>query len=216
MLIPNCKLADYAHAQGLRQLSVWARGVDTERFAPGPRIALDHLPRPIFLAAGRLAKEKNLDAFLALELPGSKVVVGGGPEHARLQRRYPQATFLGNHADTLLAAYYNAADVLVFPSRADTFGLVMLEAMACGTPVAAFDCDAPRAVIRPGVSGHIDGDLRKAALAALALDRNVVRAQALTYSWEGIALDLLDALVPCAQPQSLSHRPPTYYNTRHT
>lgn len=216
VLIPNRALADYAHAQGLRRLSVWARGVDTERFAPGPRTALDHLPRPIFMAAGRLAKEKNLDAFLALDLPGSKVVVGGGPEHERLRRRYPEATLLGNHTDALLAAYYNAADVLVFPSRADTFGLVMLEAVACGTPVAAFDCDAPRAVIRPGVSGQLDTDLRAAALAALNLDRSAVRAQALGHCWEDIALDLLDAVVTCAQPQSLSHRVPTYYNTRHT
>ncbi len=216
VLIPNRKLADYAKAKGLRRLNVWARGVDATRFAPGPRTALDHLPRPIFMAAGRLAKEKNLDAFLELDLPGSKVVVGSGPELARLQRTYKQALFLGNHADTLLAAYYNAADVLVFPSRADTFGLVMLEAMACGTPVAAFDCDAPRAVIRPGVSGCINDDLRQAALDALALERSAVRSQALAYSWEDIALDLLDALVPCAQPQSLSHRVPTYYNTRHT
>lgn len=216
VLIPNQALAEQAASRGLTRLSVWARGVDATRFAPGPRTALDHLPRPIFMAAGRLAKEKNLDAFLSLDLPGSKVVVGAGPEAHRLRRTFPNALFLGNHADTLLAAYYNAADVLVFPSRADTFGLVMLEAMACGTPVAAFDCDAPRAVIRSGVSGYINDDLRAAAMAALSLDRRAVRARAQAYSWEDIALDLLEAVVPCAATQPLSQPTPTYYNAGHT
>jgi len=216
VLIPTQPIADLASRHGLRRLSVWTRGVDTSRFYPDAREALAHLPRPIFLAAGRVAPEKNLAAFLTLDLPGSKVVVGKGPDLDRLRARHPDVLFLGNHADTLLNAYYNAADVLVFPSLADTYGLVMLEAMACGTPVAAFDCAAPRAVLQEGVTGCLGPDLREAALRALSLDRGIVHRHARSHRWEDVALDLLDAVVPCLQPRALPRSAPTYYNTRHT
>ena len=121
------------------------------------------LPRPVFLSVGRVAREKNLDAFLSLDLPGSKVVVGGGPDEARLKKKFPDAVFLGMRNDDELPGYYQAADVFVFPSLTDTFGLVMLEAMACGTPVAAFRSEAPLAVVQPGVTGCLDESWRTPA-----------------------------------------------------
>jgi glycosyltransferase involved in cell wall biosynthesis len=155
-----------------------------------------NLPRPVFLSVGRVAREKNLDAFLSLDLPGSKVVVGAGPDEARLKKRFPQAVFLGMQNDEALPTFYGAADVFVFPSLTDTFGLVMLEAMACGTPVAAFRSEAPLAVVTQGVTGFLDDDLAHACRAALPLDRHAVREHALTRSWDAVATDLLASLVP--------------------
>lgn len=196
VLVPTPTVRDTVARQGLKNLQVWSRGVDAERFQPGPRDVFADLPRPVFLSVGRVAREKNLDAFLSLDLPGSKVVVGGGPDEERLRRKYPDARFTGMQADDALPRYYAAADVFVFPSLTDTFGLVMLEAMACGTPVAAFRTDAPMAVIEDGVTGCLRDDLRQACLQAQALDRDVVRRHALTRTWDAIATDLLNALVP--------------------
>ncbi|MBO9352963.1 glycosyltransferase [Bordetella petrii] len=196
VLVPTPTVRDIVAARGLRNLRVWSRGVDAAHFRPGPRDALAGLPRPIFLSVGRVAREKNLDAFLSLDLPGSKVVVGAGPDEARLRKAYPRAHFAGLQADGQLPAYYSAADVFVFPSLTDTFGLVMLEAMACGTPVAAFHTEAPLAVIEAGATGFVNDDLGMACRQALELDRAGVREGALKRTWEKVAQDLLAALVP--------------------
>lgn len=207
VLVPTPTVRDIVARHGLENLQVWSRGVDSERFKPGPRDAFPGLPRPIFLSVGRVAKEKNLDAFLSLDLSGSKVVVGGGPDEARLRRKYPGVRFTGMQSDQALPHYYSSADVFVFPSLTDTFGLVMLEAMACGTPVAAFRTEAPMAVIQDGSTGFLRDDLGQACLLAQALDREVVRRHALTRTWDAIATDLLNALVPLT--------PATRYNIAH-
>lgn len=194
VLVPTTNVRDILARHGMQRLQVWGRGVDTERFVPAGREALD-LPRPVFLSVGRLAREKNLDAFLSLDLPGTQVVVGAGPDEARLRKTYPRAVFLGGKSHEELARYYAAADVFVFPSRTDTFGLVLLEAMACGTPVAAFRAAAPLAVVRPGTTGVLDDDLASACLEALKLDRQAVRDYTLTHGWDTIATELLRAQV---------------------
>ena len=167
-------------------LVMWTRGVDTELFRPERAIDLG-LPRPIFLTAGRVAVEKNLEAFLSLDLPGSKVVVGDGPQEPELRRRFPRATFLGLREGPALAGAIAAADAFVFPSRTDTFGLVQLEALACGVPVAAFPVTGPRDVIADHPVGLLSEDLRAACLGALHVSREACRAFALTHSWENSA-----------------------------
>ena len=196
VLVPTPTVRDVLVQRGLGNLQIWSRGVDPVKFQPGASLVFKDLPRPVFLSVGRVAREKNLDAFLSLDLPGSKVVVGGGPDEARLKKKFPDAVFLGMRNDDELPGYYQAADVFVFPSLTDTFGLVMLEAMACGTPVAAFRSEAPLAVVQPGVTGCLDEDLAHACREALSLDRHAVRAHALTRSWDAIASDLLAALAP--------------------
>jgi len=198
VLVPTPTVRDTLVARGLANLRIWGRGVDTEQFQPHDSGVFDGLPRPVFLNVGRVAREKNLDAFLSLDLPGSKVVVGDGPDMARLRARHPQALFLGMREHSQLAPYYAAADVFVFPSRTDTFGLVMLEAIASGTPVAAFRTEAPLAVVEQGVTGVLDDDLGAACRAALELDRGRVREAVYSHTWDGIAEALLQALVPLA------------------
>jgi glycosyltransferase involved in cell wall biosynthesis len=154
------------------------------------------LPRPIFLSVGRLAVEKNLEAFLALDLPGSKLVVGDGPLLPQLRRRYPSAHFAGNQTGDALTAHYAAADVFVFPSRTDTFGLVLLEALASGVPVAAFPVPGPLDVVGGSDVGVLDEDLRAAALAALTIPRERCREYALAYTWAHCATQFLQSLAP--------------------
>lgn len=178
-----------------RNIVRWTRGVDTEVFCPGERAPLD-LARPVFTYAGRVAVEKNLDAFLALDLPGTKCVIGDGPALKALRDRYPDAHFAGYRFGKDLARLLAAADVFVFPSRTDTFGLVMLEAMACGVPVAAFPVTGPVDVVTHGVTGILDEDLRAAALAALPLDRERCRAEALQHTWAESSRQFSDNLVP--------------------
>jgi glycosyltransferase involved in cell wall biosynthesis len=180
--------------RGFRNLVVWGRGVDCGLFRPRDAAVLD-LPRPIFAYAGRVAVEKNLDAFLSLDLPGSKLVIGGGPDAAMLQKRYPRAHFVGYRFGPDLAAHIASADVFVFPSRTDTFGLVLLEAMACGVPVAAFPVAGPRDVVHHGRTGVLDEDLRAAALAALRLDPAHCREAALARSWERATAEFARHLV---------------------
>jgi glycosyltransferase involved in cell wall biosynthesis len=172
--------------RGFKNLGMWTRGVDTELFSPAHAIALD-FPRPIFVSVGRIAVEKNLEAFLSLDLPGTKVVIGQGPQQAALQRRFPDAKFLGLLEDTALAAHLAAADVFVFPSRTDTFGVVQLEALACGVPIAAFPVTGPRDVIADNPIGVLDEDLRAACLGALQMSREACRSFALSRSWENSA-----------------------------
>jgi glycosyltransferase involved in cell wall biosynthesis len=170
---------------GFRNLMRWGRGVDLARFRPDaePPFPITW-PRPIFLTVGRLAPEKNLDAFLKLPLPGTKVVVGDGPMAGALMDRHRQAVFLGARSHEELAGLYAQADVFVFPSRTDTFGLVLIEALACGLPVAAYPVAGPRDVIGASGVGVLSEDLQAAALAALRIDREACRRHALGFTWE--------------------------------
>ncbi len=169
-------------AQGYQNLMQWSRGVDAELFHPGKAERLA-FARPIFLYAGRVAVEKNIEAFLALDLPGSKLVVGDGPARAVLSARYPDVHFSGAQQGEALARYFASADVFVFPSLTDTFGIVLLEALASGVPVAAFPVAGPLDVIGQSGAGVLHDDLRRAATAALAIPRQRCRAHALQFSW---------------------------------
>jgi len=182
MMVATQSLKDEMEAHGFTNVSLWSRGVDVEAFRP---IAGAMLPfaKPIWLYVGRVAVEKNLDAFLELDLPGTKLIVGDGPARAALERKYPDAKFLGAKSGEELTAHYAASDVFVFPSRTDTFGLVVLEALACGTPVAAYPVQGPRDVIGDAPVGALDEDLKAACLRALAIPRDSCRAFALTRSW---------------------------------
>lgn len=171
---------------GFRNLGMWTRGVDTELFNPDYGLELD-LPRPIFMYAGRVAVEKNIGAFLDLRLPGTKVVVGRGPALAELRQRYPLVKFLGLLEGPSLAAHLGAADVFVFPSKTDTFGVVQLEALACGTPIAAFPVTGPKDVIGDAPVGILSDDLRGACISALQLSREACRNFALQHSWDASA-----------------------------
>jgi glycosyltransferase involved in cell wall biosynthesis len=175
----------------------WSRGVDLEAFHPEPRENWN-LQRPIFVYVGRVAVEKNLRAFLDLSLPGSKLVVGDGPQLRSLQRDYPAVHFAGARHGAALAAAYAGADVFVFPSRTDTFGLVVLEALASGLPVAAFPVTGPMDILGESACpvGVLNEDLQRAALDALRIDRTACRPHAETYSWSACALRFLDNLVP--------------------
>jgi glycosyltransferase involved in cell wall biosynthesis len=170
-------------ARGFDNCVPWTRGVDTELFRPGcaPAVAL---PRPVFLCIGRVAVEKNLPAFLDLDLPGSKLVVGDGPMLPALKRRYPAVHFAGAQIGEALVRHYAAADVMVLPSRTETFGLVLLEALACGVPVAAFPGPGPADVIGDSGTGILDEDLRAAAEAALTIPRDRCRERARHFSWQ--------------------------------
>jgi glycosyltransferase involved in cell wall biosynthesis len=179
---------------GFANVVIWSRGVDTRIFRPCGR---DHIAaeRPIWVYAGRVAIEKNLAAFLDADLPGTKVVVGDGPDLVKLRRRFEAARFVGYKFGEELARYLSSADVFVFPSRTDTFGLVMLEAMACGTPVAAYPVTGPVDVVRDGYSGILDPDLETAALEALELERDNCRQAALERTWERATAQFLSHLV---------------------
>jgi len=196
VLVPTEQMRAELEGRGFARTRIWSRGVDGAIFHPGARDALAHLPRPILLYVGRVAPEKNLEAFLSMSFPGSKAVAGDGPQFESLRARYPGVEWLGRRVHEQLPELYDAADVFVFPSRTDTFGLVMLEAMACGCPVAAFPVTGPVNVVEPGVTGVLDEDLRRACEGALQLDRARVRETALRRSWRAIALDLLGSLVP--------------------
>jgi glycosyltransferase involved in cell wall biosynthesis len=188
-------------ARRFKNLAMWTRGVDTDLFRP--EHAVDPgFPRPIFLTAGRVAVEKNLEAFLTLDLPGSKVVIGEGPQAAELRRRFPAVKFLGLLEGEAFARHMAAADVFVFPSRTDTFGLVQLEALACGVPVAAFPVTGPRDVIADNPVGVLSEDLREACLGALRVSRDACRAFALTRSWEASARQFIGHISKvAAQPR---------------
>ncbi len=182
--------------RGFTALRRWSRGVDLALFAPEPRDPWEGLARPVFAYVGRVAVEKNIAAFLRLALPGSKVVVGDGPQLASLRRQFPGVRFAGARFGAALSASFAGADVKVFPSRTDTFGLVVLESLACGTPVAAFPVTGPRDILQEGVTGALDEDLRAACLRALAVDRGACRAYAERCSWGACAEQFLAFLVP--------------------
>jgi glycosyltransferase involved in cell wall biosynthesis len=181
--------------RGFPDIRPWSRGVDLAEFHTVPRDAWDHLAKPVSLYVGRVAVEKNIEAFLKLDLPGSKVVVGDGPLRAELERRYPMVHFAGWRSGEALSRAYAGADVFVFPSCTDTFGLVVLEAMGCGTPVAAFPVMGPLDVVAPG-TGVLDWDLRRAVLQALECDRSFCREHAEKFGWADCAAAFRRQLVP--------------------
>ncbi len=189
-------------SRGFRNIVRWTRGVDVDSFKPRDKSYLD-LPRPIAMYVGRVAVEKNIEAFLQLALPGTKVVVGDGPARAELQRSYPAAKFVGFKYGEELASHVACADVFVFPSRTDTFGLVLLEAMACGVPVAAYPVTGPIDVVTQGVTGVLNEDLRAATLAALKLDPRQCRAYALGNTWDNATRQFLSHLAPRAATQTV-------------
>ncbi|HEY7990917.1 MAG TPA: glycosyltransferase family 1 protein [Stellaceae bacterium] len=183
--------------RGFSHLKHWGRGVDGALFDPSRRDEnFMNLPRPIFLFVGRVAVEKNLPAFLDLDLPGSKLIVGEGPQLDQFRRRYPAAHFIGQREGDALARVYASADVFVFPSLTDTFGLVLLEALASGVPVAAYPVAGPLDVIGDSGAGVLDRDLRKAAMAALSIPRQRARQFAQTHSWSASTTQFLDNLAP--------------------
>ena len=182
---------------GFTNLAYWSRGVDTQLFRPRNKDFLKER-RPIFMYMGRVAIEKNIEAFLKLDLPGSMVVVGDGPDLAMLKHKYPKVVFTGFKTGEELAQHVAAADVFVFASRTDTFGLVLIEALACGVPVAAYPVQGPVDIIENGVTGFLDEDLQQAAMAALALKPEACRAAALPYTWEACTRQFLSNLNPVA------------------
>jgi glycosyltransferase involved in cell wall biosynthesis len=181
--------------RGFRNLVRWQRGVDTELFKPGAKDFLQ-LPRPIAAYVGRVAIEKNIDAFLRMPWQGTRLVIGDGPELPRLKAQYPEAVYAGFRFGEDLARHLAASDVFVFPSLTDTFGLVNLEAMACGVPVAAFPVAGPIDVVEDGVTGALDEDLARAALRALSIDPNNCRERALNSGWERCSREFESNLVP--------------------
>jgi glycosyltransferase involved in cell wall biosynthesis len=185
-------------ARGFSRIGMWTRGVDTDLFHPDRAIALP-FPRPIFVCVGRVAVEKNLEAFLSLDLPGTKMVIGTGPCETELKRKFPAAKFLGQIENGKLAAHVAAADVFVFPSRTDTFGVVQLEALASGLPIAAFPVTGPKDVVADHPIGALNEDLRAACLAALGCKRDACRAFALNYSWENSARQFIGHLQKLAE-----------------
>lgn len=199
VLVTTERLREEFASWALQRLQLWRKGVDTRLFRPDetrPRPV-----RPVFLYVGRIAPEKNLQAFLDLDLPGEKRVVGDGPQREALQQQYPLVRFLGYRHGQALAEAYQDASVLVFPSRTDTYGLVMLEALACGTPVAAFPVAGPLDVLQQGLSGVMAEDLHAACLAALELDRKRCAELAAAQSWRASALEFL-ALQPLIDGES--------------
>ena len=211
VMVPTQSMVEELEAQRFINCVAWTRGVDTEQFHPSKRIKegaendpFADMPRPIFLNVGRVAVEKNIEAFVELDLPGSMVVIGDGPALKDLQKRYPHVHFLGAKFGDELATYYASADVFIFPSLTDTFGLVVLEAMATGTPVAAYEATGPKDVIPGSNAGTITpvgGDLAAGAKACLELDRASCRTYAEGYSWRAVALAFLENLQPMPTPE---------------
>ena len=199
-MVSTVSLKRELETHGFGRVALWSRGVDVELFRPRSknvfeRLGLD-LAGPLFLCVGRLAVEKNVAAFLALDLPGTKVVVGDGPDRAELEARFPKVRFLGQCTGEELAALYAASDVFVFPSRTDTFGLVLLEALAAGTPVAAYPVQGPLDVLGEADIAVLDEDLKDACLRALTIPRASCRSFALTRSWRASAEQFLANLAP--------------------
>ena len=193
-IVADLKARGFAHAR------LWSRGVDLSLFKPdGERV--ESAQRPVFLYVGRIAVEKQVDAFLRLDLPGEKWVAGEGPERRRLQAEFPEARWLGALDGQDLARLYRSADVMVFPSVNDTFGLVMVESMACGTPVAAFPVPGPLDVIGDSQGGVMHADLREACLLALELSRKLVRRRAEEFSWSAATEQMLAALQVISRQQ---------------
>nr|WP_291889597.1 glycosyltransferase family 1 protein [Maricaulis sp.] len=206
IMVTTPSMRDDLAARGFKNLTAWARGVDIELFNPDKRRVngedvYEGLERPIWVNVGRIAVEKNIETFLKLDLPGTKVVVGDGPQREELKQKFPDAVFPGPKFGEELARYFADADVFVFPSWTDTFGLVNLEAMACGTPVAAFPAHGPKDIIPGSGGGFINDDLRQACLDCLEIDRAAPRAHAEKHSWKQCAIDFVENLTPHPKPE---------------
>lgn len=195
-MVPTPSLRDDLTARGFNHLVLWSRGVDGSRFRPGPKSLFADLPGPHLLYVGRVAAEKNVEAFLDLDIAGTRIVVGDGPDRARLQKAYPGTVFLGYRHGDELGALYRSADVLVFPSLTDTFGNVITEALASGTPVAAYPVTGPRDVLNDVRAGALDMDLNAAVARALTLDRADARAHGERFTWAASAAQFYAALEP--------------------
>jgi glycosyltransferase involved in cell wall biosynthesis len=196
-MVSTATLRRDLESRGFKNIVTWRRGVDTAVFKPGPKEFLD-MPRPVAAYVGRVAVEKNIEAFLKMPWHGGKIVIGDGPERARLEAQYPDVRFAGYRFAEDLARHLAAADVMIFPSRTDTFGLVNLEAMACGVPVAAYPVTGPIDVIADGLTGALDTDLYRAALRALTLDPEICRRHALSFGWDVSTRELEGNLVLCS------------------
>jgi glycosyltransferase involved in cell wall biosynthesis len=224
IMAPTPRVQRELAARGFARAVVWSRGVDVSRFCPtGSTLSMSTMAaahaqmaippavrKPFFLYVGRISAEKNLTAFLEAPLPGTKWVVGDGPERARLQRNFPDAVFWGAQPHDALPTWYRSADVFVFPSRTDTFGLVLLEAMACGLPVAAYPVAGPVDVLnlKPGYGvGALDEDLVAAANHALTIPRSQPAQYAAQFSWEAVALAFLGHVAKAAQRSAPTVQP---------
>jgi len=201
IMVATQGIEDELTQRGFANIGRWSRGVDTQLFRPRPECRQadgpwGDLPRPIFLYVGRVAVEKNIQAFLDLDLPGSKVVVGDGPQLDEMRRKHPEVHFAGARHGEDLACHYAGADVFVFPSRTDTFGLVLLEALASGLPVAAYAVPGPLDVIGDSPAGVLSDDLQQAALRAVTIDPELCRDHALSFSWAASTNQFLDNLRP--------------------
>ncbi|MCC5995142.1 MAG: glycosyltransferase family 1 protein [Oceanicaulis sp.] len=206
MMVATPTMRDELAKRGFNNITAWTRGVDTEQFHPdkrhmGGKSVYEGLEGPIFAYIGRVAVEKNIEAFLKTDLPGAKVVVGPGPQLEELKRNYPDVVFPGGKSGVELARHFADADVMVFPSFTDTFGLVILEAMACGTPVAAFVAPGPRDIIPGSGAGAVNDDLRTACLEALTMDRARCREYAEGFSWRNCAEEFVRNLKPQPRPE---------------
>jgi glycosyltransferase involved in cell wall biosynthesis len=199
MMVATPSLEAELQEHGFHNLKIWSRGVDVDTFRPIPDATLPY-SKPIWLYVGRIAIEKNIEAFLKLDLPGTKIVVGDGPARAQLTASYPEVKFLGPKTGEDLVRHYAASDVFVFPSLTDTFGLVLLEALACGVPVAAYPVLGPKDVIGDAPVAALNDDLRAACLKALDIPRDAARAFALSRSWRACTEQFL-ANLPEIPPQ---------------
>lgn len=204
IMVTTPSMVKFLEKRGFTKLAAWARGVDLDQFTPERRLSPEDvykdLPRPIFLNVGRIAVEKNIEAFLNLDLPGSKVVVGKGPQEKELKAKYPDVHFAGPKFGEELARYYADADVFVFPSLTDTFGLVIIESMATGTPVAGYPVSGPIDIIPGSGAGIINKDLQQACLDCLEIDRSIPAEYAQKYSWEIVSKRFFDLLTPEYEP----------------
>jgi glycosyltransferase involved in cell wall biosynthesis len=204
-LVPTQSILDDLKARGFTRLDLWTRGVDRTLFYPRAEAVKD-LPRPIFICVGRVATEKNLPAFLELDLPGTKLIVGDGPSLNELQTRFPEAVFVGKREGEALAKTYAAADVFVFPSRTDTFGLVLLEAIASGLPVAAYPVPGSRDVVGATGAGVLSENLGEACLAALEMQPFEPAQVLKQFTWDACADIFEDALAPINGTASESYQ----------
>lgn len=195
-MVPTPSVLRDLRRRFFRHLAIWSRGVDLDAFSPGPKAMFAGLPGPHLLYVGRVVVEKNVEAFLSLDHPGTRIVVGDGPQRAALAERYPKAVFTGKLTGAALRDAYRSADALVFPSRTDTFGNVMLEAMACGTPVAAYPVMGPIDVIVGGRGGTLDDDLGAAVRRALDIPRREAVARAADFTWDAAADQFARHLAP--------------------
>lgn len=194
-MTPSLTISKLLEEKGFKNVKTWTRGVDHSVFKPQRRDYFDLL-RPIMLLSGRVIIDKNIDAFLKLNLLGTKIIVGDGPDRKAFEKKYPDAIFTGYLFEDVYAHALSSADCFVFPSLTDTFGLVMIEAMACGTPVAAFNVSSPIDVIEEGVTGCMDCDLGNAITKAMTLDRDGVHLAAKKFTWDRTAEMFANWLIP--------------------